>query len=322
MEVTQHQAKKGAPIVAPTVKLFRSGVFDVLGWVLSSFGPVSSTAKGQGFAEARTIATARETFLLPMLALYGSWCHTLGTRGGTFKGKKKYPSVVEIAVRLVPPTHLYFALGASVAGMDISGKASMSDERKKMMESANLLTLQAKDTMSQQTGKSFSAEVLKWSPNQILKLLQGEPAVTDPQTKRKCDVWDPKKTVQGTEEAKRVAKMEWERANAEFVNGARKVLKNDKSYGNVLQLKARVAEKEEAIKEALATSDALAQLVKPLAKNNQHVFKGWRDLYEFADMWLNPELLANLDLVPRNATKFGNCAETYPLLILGHKDYA
>lgn len=81
---------------------------------------------------------------------------------------------------------------------------------------------------------------------------------------------------------------------------------------------ALIKQDQEAIQK---TQNGLKEIerLEVSAKQPQVPFTGWRDVYYFANRWLYMEALAAV--VSFKGAGFGNCAETYPLLMLCNNAY-
>lgn len=280
-----------------TVNYCGKGVFDVLGWVFSALGPVTTGlgVSKSGFLDAGEVKLAKDEFLIPLLTLYAKWCHTIADVAIT-TSKKKFnpcPNTVEIAVRAVSRTQIYFSLGASVAGLPDNEKAAVIEQRKTEMETAKLLEVAPAPANPGADRPAISANALKWSPDQLFRLLTGK-ETTKSYGGQNLAVWNPA-----------YIKPELERLNAELEK--LKTVKNEKEYASALK-------RRNELTDVLKVPTRLGKIAK-WQKDGKTEFNGWRELYYFADFWLNPALLA----VPAAGTggiKYGNCAETYPFLMI------
>lgn len=234
-------------------------MFDLLGWLLSTFSPVQHKATS-GFLDHEQIKLLREDFLVPLLQLYGRWCFNLATT------KKKIPSTVEITVRGVTRHTLYFALGASVSG---TGKDSLVvAKRKDMMRSARLLS---KISYNASKGEYTVVEDTSVAPAALLALLNLDEDTIGSQ----IPIWNP----------------------------------------NMQRSSLGIPGKEDLLRETY-------QWEKSQDFNGQITFSSWRDLEAFARKWLNEEVIKKVEKGEiKIAQDFGNCAETYPLLMLIQDDY-
>jgi hypothetical protein len=290
----------------PSVLFVGQGVYDILGWVLSAFGPITSSppnatptpapssvpaqpslAPTDYFQSARLNELKRD-FLQPLLVLYARWCQTIWSKGPSPKQKDALPTTTELVVRATSRSTIYFALGSSVAGFPHGEASKISSGRKVRMTEAKITFFNTREG-------SFPHFLLSFSPRQLLDLItNGSSTVNVSLTSngiasvQTMNIWNQAMTKSKLSK-KDVAEVEgWE----------------------LFWLQSKGAN---------ATKDDQAKIAKysKTTKPTPLSFSGWRDVYNFANRWLDGNTLkAIVDKDVVSGSAYGTCAESYPLLML------
>ena len=244
------------------INLIGGSLFDILGYIMSCLGPLDADVRNLSDLKSK-----KETFLLPLIILYGAWCGTIAKECGV---AAQAPSIVEMVVRVTSPDQLYYTLGASVAGFESNTafRGVAVQARRDMLLNGNFLT---------------QAD-LQVPPQRVLTLLESENLevqVGNPPQGRY--IWNPNLFAL------------WQKMQSAHP---------DKPY------QPTDAEKPFAKQWALWV-DQLAK-ADPKGPAPTIDFTGdAQELADFATKWPNPIVVQNWD----SGREYGNCAETYPLMM-------